>query len=113
MWFAPESTWWLPAAVVLGCLCHLAGDALTSEGVPLLWPLRPDPLVETPLWRNNGHFALPLLGSAGSKREWAFAAVVDLYIRLRRRHDGDAGRAHGHGDGLSGRGHVSGPHRPD
>ncbi|WP_170297215.1 metal-dependent hydrolase [Georgenia thermotolerans] len=79
-WFAPETTWWLPSAVVLGCLCHLAGDALTSEGVPLLWPLRPDPLVETPLWRKNGHFALPLLGSAGSKREWAFAAVVDLYI---------------------------------
>jgi membrane-bound metal-dependent hydrolase YbcI (DUF457 family) len=80
VWFAPESTWWLPAAVVLGCLCHLAGDALTSEGVPLLWPLRPDPLVETPLWRKNGHFALPLLGTAGSRRELAFAAVVDLYI---------------------------------
>ncbi|WP_052436391.1 metal-dependent hydrolase [Georgenia sp. SUBG003] len=79
-WFAPETTWWLPAAVVLGCLCHLAGDALTSQGVPLLWPLRPSPAVVTPLWRRNGHFALPLLGNAGSRREWVFIAAVDVYI---------------------------------
>ncbi|PFG39495.1 LexA-binding, inner membrane-associated putative hydrolase [Georgenia soli] len=79
-WFAPETTWWLPAAVVLGCLCHLAGDALTSQGVPLLWPLRPSPAVVTPLWRRNGHFALPLLGNAGSRRELVFVAVVDVYI---------------------------------
>ena len=79
-WFAPETTWWLPAAVVLGCLCHLAGDALTSQGVPLLWPLRPRPVLPSPLWRNNGHFALPLLGNAGSRRELLFVAAVDVYI---------------------------------
>jgi membrane-bound metal-dependent hydrolase YbcI (DUF457 family) len=79
-WFAPETTWWLPAAVVLGCLCHLAGDALTSQGVPLLWPLRPAPAIESPLWRRNGHFALPLLGNAGSRRELLFVAAVDVYI---------------------------------
>jgi len=37
---ATVTTWsWLPAAVALGCLLHLAGDALTPHGVPLWWPL--------------------------------------------------------------------------
>lgn len=31
--------WWIGAAVALGCLAHLAGDCLTPEGCPLLWPL--------------------------------------------------------------------------
>jgi len=30
---------WLGPAVGLGCLAHIAGDALTEHGVPLLWPL--------------------------------------------------------------------------
>src|SRR4051812_7390341 len=28
----------IPAAVAVGAAAHLAGDALTHEGVPLLWP---------------------------------------------------------------------------
>lgn len=43
---------WLPAAVVLGSLTHLLGDAITPEGVPLLWPLR-------------RRLALPVLRSGG------------------------------------------------
>ncbi len=36
---ATVATWsWLPAAVGLGCLLHIAGDALTPRGVPLWWP---------------------------------------------------------------------------
>lgn len=31
---------WAAAPVVLGYLSHLAGDALTPSGVPLLWPSR-------------------------------------------------------------------------
>ncbi len=30
---------WLGPAVGLACLAHIAGDALTEHGVPLLWPL--------------------------------------------------------------------------
>ncbi|MEX2621923.1 MAG: metal-dependent hydrolase [Egibacteraceae bacterium] len=29
---------WLPAAVALGAALHLAGDCLTPQGCPLLWP---------------------------------------------------------------------------
>lgn len=34
-------TWWWvwPCAVTLGCVVHVAGDACTSAGVPLCWPL--------------------------------------------------------------------------
>lgn len=28
----------IPLACALGCLAHLAGDALTVEGIPLFWP---------------------------------------------------------------------------
>jgi membrane-bound metal-dependent hydrolase YbcI (DUF457 family) len=31
---------WLPFVVALGALAHLAGDCLTPQGCPLLWPLR-------------------------------------------------------------------------
>lgn len=31
---------WLPAAYALGCLAHIAGDACTVGGVPVLWPSR-------------------------------------------------------------------------
>lgn len=32
--------WWIGAAVALGCLVHILGDAVTVSGVPLLWPVR-------------------------------------------------------------------------
>ncbi len=66
--------------MVLGCLVHLAGDAITVQGIPLLWPLRPKPAVETAFWKKNGHFALPIIGNAGSKREGLLVVAVDLYI---------------------------------
>ena len=31
---------WLPVVVALGALVHLAGDCLTPQGCPLLWPRR-------------------------------------------------------------------------
>jgi membrane-bound metal-dependent hydrolase YbcI (DUF457 family) len=30
---------WIGLAVAAGCLAHIAGDALTVSGVPMLWPL--------------------------------------------------------------------------
>lgn len=35
----PGWSWAVPVAVTVGCLVHLAGDAVTPSGVPLLWPL--------------------------------------------------------------------------
>lgn len=80
VWYAPEAMWWLPVSVVLGCLVHIAGDMLTTEGCPVLWPFNPKPMVETAVWKNNGYFALPLLGNAGSGREWVFIVGVNLYV---------------------------------
>jgi membrane-bound metal-dependent hydrolase YbcI (DUF457 family) len=34
--------WWLPIAVAVGCLIHIAGDWCTRYGVPWLWPWRRD-----------------------------------------------------------------------
>lgn len=31
---------WLWIAVTLGCLAHLAGDAVTLSGIPACWPIR-------------------------------------------------------------------------
>jgi membrane-bound metal-dependent hydrolase YbcI (DUF457 family) len=49
---------WLPYAVGLGCLAHLAGDLLTPEGCPLLWPRRgrwdvPGIDITTDTWRET------------------------------------------------------------
>lgn len=78
-WFAPEQLWWLPLSVGLGAFIHVLGDGLTTQGVPWLWPLNPKPPVETTLWRKNGYFALPLLGNAGSTREWIFVTALYGY----------------------------------
>lgn len=80
VWFAPEQLWWLPLSVGMGAFIHILGDALTVQGVPLLWPWRPSPAVETPVWKKNGHFAIPVLGTAGSAREWVFVVALDLYL---------------------------------
>jgi membrane-bound metal-dependent hydrolase YbcI (DUF457 family) len=31
--------WWIGAAIGVGCLAHQAGDAMTTRGIPFLWPL--------------------------------------------------------------------------
>ncbi|MGC0252611.1 metal-dependent hydrolase [Pseudactinotalea sp. Z1748] len=80
VWFAPEQLWWLPLSVGMGCAIHILGDVLTIQGCPLLWPLRPKPMVETPFWAKNGHFAVPVLGTAGSGREWILVMALNLYL---------------------------------
>lgn len=85
--FAPEQVAWFPLAVTMGFVAHLAGDFLTTGGLPgLFWPwvprppeqLRPVPLLNR-LWLPNGYVALPLLGDTGSLRETMLGAVLGLY----------------------------------
>ncbi|MHB8294293.1 MAG: metal-dependent hydrolase [Acidimicrobiales bacterium] len=63
--FAAAATWatwtyvgfaWTLWAVPLGVALHLAGDIVTSSGVPLLWP-------------SKHHYSIPLLGNTASLAE--------------------------------------------
>lgn len=74
--------WWIPVSVSLGVVVHIIGDGLTKEGVPLLWPLKPTPPVETMFWASNGRFRLPIVGTTGSWREWLLITPVTIYIGL-------------------------------
>lgn len=58
---------WLPAAVTLGALAHLAGDLLTPEGVPLLWPA-------------SQRHAIPLLPRTGGLTEHLAAAGLTVAV---------------------------------
>ncbi|MGI9823962.1 metal-dependent hydrolase [Agromyces sp. Marseille-Q5079] len=85
--FAPEQVAWFPLAVTLGFVAHLAGDFLTTGGLPgLIWPqvFRPperwrDTPVVNRVWLASGHVALPLLGDTGSFREALLGAALGLY----------------------------------
>ncbi|UBH24248.1 metal-dependent hydrolase [Micrococcus porci] len=76
---APGATW-LTVSVALGVGLHIVGDMLTTRGVALLWPALPDPPVPTPFWLPGGRFRLPLLGRAGSWREWVVATACTVYV---------------------------------
>ena len=76
---APDTSFWLPAAVAVGALTHLVGDLLTTDGIPFpTWPLtvRPPKRLASPLWQRSGDIAVPLLGNAGSAREWLLCTVL-------------------------------------
>jgi membrane-bound metal-dependent hydrolase YbcI (DUF457 family) len=87
VFLAPEQIAWFPLAVTVGFVAHLAGDFLTTGGVPgVIWPqvLRPperwrDTPVVNRLWLASGHVALPVLGDTGSLRETLLGAVLGLY----------------------------------
>ena len=61
--YLPSNPSWLPAAVGLGSLVHLAGDCLTKEGCPLAWPL-------------DRRVGIPLIKHTGNKLETAFLTPV-------------------------------------
>jgi membrane-bound metal-dependent hydrolase YbcI (DUF457 family) len=53
VWFLLPDLSWLPWSVAAGILAHLAGDCLTKEGCPLLWPHR-------------AHYMLPVVQRTGN-----------------------------------------------
>ncbi|MFT2816460.1 metal-dependent hydrolase [Leifsonia sp. A12D58] len=85
-WLAPTQWEWLPLCIAVGWITHLAGDFLTTGGLPLLWPLKPKaprilgnvPVLNS-LWSRGGNFALPILGNTGSWREWFVMVPLALY----------------------------------
>jgi len=86
----PGGLTWFPVAVAVGFVAHLAGDALTTGGLPgLLWPWMPRPPsivrsvpVVNRVWLPNGFVALPLLGDTGSWREKTLGGVLTLYCTV-------------------------------
>ncbi|WP_407344874.1 metal-dependent hydrolase [Pengzhenrongella phosphoraccumulans] len=84
---APEQLEWLPISVMVGVVVHLVGDLITTAGVPLLWPWLPKPprvVRSIPgtrhVWKASGYVALPVIGNAGSAREWALCAALTVYL---------------------------------
>ena len=88
-WFAPDQWTWLPVSMLIGVVVHIVGDLVTTGGVPLLWPLviRPPkvlrrlPLLKS-VWRPNGALSIPLLGRAGSRRDWLVLIPVSAYAMV-------------------------------
>ena len=83
---APEQQSWFVVCFTLGYGVHLVGDLLTTGGLPLFWPWIPKPPkwwrrvpVLDNLWSSGGYLALPLLGNAGSLREWLLLIPVTGY----------------------------------
>ena len=69
---APSSEWLL-LATVGGVLWHLVGDALTVEGVPILWlPFAPA--------LKRFRVAVPLVGHCGSERESILGVVMSIAL---------------------------------
>jgi membrane-bound metal-dependent hydrolase YbcI (DUF457 family) len=70
-------------------IVHIVGDMITTGGVPLLWPivikppkfLRKLPLLKD-VWKAGGAFSIPLLGRAGSRREWLVLIPVSAYAMV-------------------------------
>jgi membrane-bound metal-dependent hydrolase YbcI (DUF457 family) len=84
--FAPDEQHWFVLCLTLGYGVHLIGDFMTTGGLPLLWPWVPKPpksWAHIPLlsriWQQNGYLALPVLGNAGSFREWLLLIPISFY----------------------------------
>lgn len=84
--YSPDERNWLVLAVAVGCAVHIAGDMLTVGGCNLLWPIRirsPRLIRRIPLlkdiWKPGGRIAIPVLGRAGSVREWLLCVPVSIY----------------------------------
>ncbi len=84
--FMPDQIGWFQLCVTVGFLTHIVGDFLTVEGINWFWPLKikaPKFIAKTPIvnliWKENGYFALPILGKTGSIIEYLFGAALGLY----------------------------------
>jgi membrane-bound metal-dependent hydrolase YbcI (DUF457 family) len=63
----PGWSWLFAVCVSLGCLVHVAGDSVTSQGVPVAWPL----LLGDERWR---FLSTPVTFPAGGFEEKTFVA---------------------------------------
>lgn len=84
--FSPDEQNWLVLAVAVGCAVHILGDMLTVGGCNLIWPIKmrsPRALRKVPvlkdIWKPSGRIAFPILGKAGSGREWLLCVPVSAY----------------------------------
>lgn len=68
---AEHPSWWplVPVSVTVGCLVHIAGDMVTTSGVPVLWPL----VSQGQRWRM---VTAPVTFSAGDHVETALVAPL-------------------------------------
>ena len=85
--YAPEQQDWFVVCFTLGYAVHLLGDLVTAGGLPLFWPwVLPPPRIWSrapelnALWTRGGNFALPMLGTSGSLREWLLLIPVTAYV---------------------------------
>lgn len=64
---------WLAAAIGLGCILHIAADLVTTEGVPIFWPI------------SKTTIRFPVVGHTGGTREqvvaW-LAGVVTVWVYI-------------------------------
>lgn len=91
-YYLGEQWTWLPICVAIGAFIHVAGDGLTEQGVPWLWPWNPKPpawVRHTPflrsIWLPNGYFRLPLLGRTGGSEERSSRGWSQLLAPSRKR----------------------------
>ncbi|MHA7191093.1 hypothetical protein ACX80N_12465 [Arthrobacter sp. MDT2-16] len=84
--FAPDEQFWFPMAMGIGVIIRIIGDMMTTGGCNLVHPftIRPPkangaiPVVNW-MWKKNGYFAVPVLGNAGSIREWCLLVPISAY----------------------------------
>lgn len=86
---SPQEQYWFPLAVGLGVAVHIVGDILTTGGCNLLWPItiKPPRFVRSvpvlrDIFKRNGNIAIPILGNAGSWREWLLLVPLSGYVVL-------------------------------
>lgn len=84
--FAPEEQFWFPISMGVGVIVHILGDMMTTGGCNLAWPFTIKPpkfWTKLPVlkdcWKKNGYLAFPVLGNAGSTREWLLLIPIGLY----------------------------------
>lgn len=63
VWLLLPDLSWLPWSVAAGVAAHVAGDCLTREGCPLLWPAR-------------RHYMIPIVQRTGNRLETAVLAPL-------------------------------------
>jgi membrane-bound metal-dependent hydrolase YbcI (DUF457 family) len=66
--FTPLPLWYVPGAVGVGCLIHIAGDLITRQKIPVWWP-----------WSRTG-YALNLITTNGVAERWVITPACWLTI---------------------------------